>query len=95
VRAEGFRIASKLAPTFRAVDQSPMNGLLPFWSGRPCVEEAGTAARPPGYILKLELSWKTALTIAKAMKPTKLNTPSSTTVAIILVKALSWFEIAF
>ena len=45
-------------------------------------------AQPPS--LKLALTWKTALTIAKAMKPTNVNTPPSTTPAITLVKKLSW-----
>lgn len=43
----------------------------------------------PGYILNEELSWKTALTIAKAMKPTNVNTLRSTALAITRVKTES------
>jgi len=53
---------------------------------------------PPDYqppILKLELTWKTALTMAKAMNPTKMNTAMSTPLAITLVNMLSWLEICF
>jgi hypothetical protein len=50
------------------------------------------AAHP---ILNEALSWKTALTMAKAMKPTKANTQRSTPLAITPVKADSWFEILF
>ena len=39
--------------------------------------------------LKLELTWNTALTIAKAMKPTKMNTAINTPLAITLVNTLS------
>ena len=42
---------------------------------------------PP--ILKLELTWNTALTIAKAMKPTKMKTAISTPLAITFVNMLS------
>jgi len=36
-----------------------------------------------------------ALTIAKAMKPTKMNTPMRTALAITLVNEFSWREISF
>ena len=52
-------------------------------------------APAPAHILKLELSWKTALMIANAMKPTKANTAKSTTVAMMLVKAFNCAVIAF
>lgn len=42
---------------------------------------------------KLALTWKTALTIAKAMKPTKTKTPMSTPLAMTLVKRFSCAEI--
>ena len=42
--------------------------------------------------LKLPLTLKTALTIAKAMKPTITNTASSTTVAMTFTNRLSWLE---
>lgn len=51
------------------------------------------AGQPP--ILKLELTWKTALTMAKAMKPTKMKTIMSTPLAMTLVKVESWLEISF
>ena len=54
---------------------------------------SGRAADQP--IRKLALTWKTALTIEYAMKPTKTNTPISTALAITLVNMLSWFEINF
>jgi len=54
---------------------------------------ARAASYPP--ILKLALTWKTALTMAKAMKPTKMKTAMSTPLAITLVKRFSWLEIRF
>ena len=42
---------------------------------------------PP--ILKLPLTWNTALTMAKAMKPTKMNTAISTALAMTFVNMLS------
>jgi hypothetical protein len=45
--------------------------------------------------LKLALTWKTALTIAKAMNPTKMKTPARTLLAITLVKRFSCLEISF
>ena len=45
-------------------------------------------------IFKLALTWKTAFTIANAIKPTKMNTPIRTPLAITLVNMFSWFEIS-
>ena len=42
---------------------------------------------------KLALTWNTALTIAKAMKPTKTKTPISTPLAMTLVKRFNCAEI--
>ena len=52
---------------------------------------------PPRYppILKLELTWNTALTIAKAMKPTKMKTAINTPLAITFVNMFSWLEMFF
>ncbi len=46
-------------------------------------------------ILKLPLTRNTALTIAKAMNPTRTNTARSTPLAITFVNRLSWFETFF
>jgi hypothetical protein len=55
----------------------------PVWPLAACVR---LAFQP---ILKLPLTRKTALTIAKAMKPTSTNTSNSTPLAITLVKTFS------
>ena len=47
------------------------------------------------HILKLELSVKTALTMAKAMKPTKLKTHIMTALARTRVAPLSCWEMRF
>jgi hypothetical protein len=49
----------------------------------------------PQPTLKLALTWKTALTIAKAMNPTKMKTPARTPLAITFVNRLSCLEISF
>jgi hypothetical protein len=55
------------------------------------VEEsaAGSKRGPKNHILNEALSENTALIIAKAMKPTKTKTPSSTALAITRVKPFS------
>jgi hypothetical protein len=63
------------------------------------LDEPTAAQSPLGHSIgypptrKLALTWKTALTIAKAMKPTKTKTPISTPLAMTLVKRFSCAEI--
>jgi hypothetical protein len=66
-----------------ATAQTPAKNLKPKTQTR--------APNRPRYppILKLELTWNTALTIAKAMKPTKMKTAISTPLAITFVNMFS------
>ena len=64
-----------------------VTGFIPPLTRRATMLDRPSGAQPP--ILKLPLTWNTALTIAKAIKPTKINTAISTPLAITFVNIFS------
>ena len=84
--SDAYRIAARSS----GQDAGPPSAWNDLTRGRAdAVQRASVARRRQWPSLKLALTENTALTIAKAMKPTKMNTPISTALAITFVNMLS------